>query len=380
LGAIALTVTPWLVHNFLASGILTFDAPFQYRIVASQYRYAGNLDIENPALQGAGLAGMILGFAIRNPLFVLGFVSNHFLATQIGGLLALPLCEPYNGLRADLNLYWLGWDGRLAGGNLALVIGYLVLIAIGLGVAWRHFRWSGLVPLVFSLGYSLANGLGRFSGWRYDLPADWVSYFYLCLGGAEIMSAAALLLGAAQSRILTSKPAPLVRQVHPTLALLPILGFVLLGFVPWMAEGIAHPRFAGLSVGELTQKLSTAPKIRDLGITAMQLEEFVNSRGATIEVGRTLYPRFFTRNTGLTSAHPWPAYSPRDFPRVGFLLLNQIRHDVVLPIRQPQEAFLHASDAIVLGCQRPDHIEARLVLFVDSGVAYAGAPLSEPCP
>jgi len=80
----------------------------------------------------------------------------------------------------------MGWN--LDWFNSVLVIIYLAVIAIGLGAVWKRLRWVGLVPLAFSLGYSLANGVGRFSGWRYDLPADWISYFYFGIGVAEILA------------------------------------------------------------------------------------------------------------------------------------------------------------------------------------------------
>jgi hypothetical protein len=192
--AVVLTIMPWLVHNYLETGQLVFDAPFQYRIIASQYQYTGNLDIGNVNLEGKGLLGTLMAFALRDPAFVAGFTMNHALATQIGGLLALPLIAPYNGLLADIDLYWLRWDGALSWGNLLLVTGYLGVIAVGLGAAWNRGRWAGLAPLGFSFGYSLANGLARFSGWRYDLPADWIWYFYFGIGAAQVLGMLLLLL------------------------------------------------------------------------------------------------------------------------------------------------------------------------------------------
>ncbi len=200
----AVTITPWLLHNYLKSGQLTFDAPFEYQVIASQYQYTGNLNLQGVDLQGKSLIGILLTFAIKDPKFVLGFIATHFFATQINGLLALPLIEPYNGLFAPLNLYWISWDGNLSWYNFALVIIYLAVIAVGLGAVWKRFRWVGLVPLAFSLGYSMANGLARFSGWRYDLPADWISYFYFGIGVAEILGAVALIFGAKSEKIFTS--------------------------------------------------------------------------------------------------------------------------------------------------------------------------------
>jgi hypothetical protein len=65
---------------------------------------------------------------------------------------------------------------------------------------------------------------------------------------------------------------------------------------------------------------------------------------------------------------------------LGFLLLNQSRHDVILPSRDIPREFAHGADAIVLGCRAGDYIEARLVVLENSDIAYQGTPLSEACP
>ncbi len=109
------------------------------------------------------------------------------------------------------------------------------------------------------------------------------------------------------------------------------------------------------------------------------VEKFAADPQATLEIGRILYPRFFSRGTGLASAHPWPAYAVRDFPRVGFLILNQSRQDALMPLRQSPAVFPQAADAIILGCQQSDYVEVRLILFPDSDTAYLSAPLDEPC-
>jgi 4-amino-4-deoxy-L-arabinose transferase-like glycosyltransferase len=185
LGLLA-TIIPWLTHNYLQTGQFAFDAPFQYKVIASQYAYTGNLDIDDFDFEGKGLGRVLIEFALKDPAFVFGFISNHFLATQIHGLLVLPLIKPYNGVFAPINLYWMEWNGTLEWYNLLLVIFYLAVIALGLGSAWKRWRWAGLLPLAFSAGYALATAVGRFSGWRYDLPADWAWYFYFGIG-AELL-------------------------------------------------------------------------------------------------------------------------------------------------------------------------------------------------
>ncbi len=236
----AVTIAPWLLHNYIHSGQLTFDAPFEYQVVASQYQYTGNLDIQNVDLQGKGLLGILLTFALKDPKFVFGFIATHFFATQINGLLALPLIEPYNGLFAPLNLYWMTWDGGLSLPNSLLVLIYLAVIAVGFGAVWRRLRWIGLVPLAFSLGYALANGVGRFSGWRYDLPADWISYFYFGIGVAEIFSLSALLFGAQSEKLVTPVSTDLLPASKWSQGLLIVGAFALVGGLPWLAEVRLH--------------------------------------------------------------------------------------------------------------------------------------------
>ncbi|MFH1184310.1 MAG: glycosyltransferase family 39 protein [Chloroflexota bacterium] len=378
--ALILALLPWLIHNYLLTGQFSIDAPFQYRIIASQYQYTGNLDIANMELEGKGLLGILATFAFRDPQFVLGFIANHAFATQIGALLALPLIHTYNGLLADISLHWVGWDGTLGWQNTLLAVAYLGIIGIGLGSAWNRMRWAGVVPLAFSLGYSLANGIARFSGWRYDLPADWIAYFYFALGVAEVLVFLAALFGAGRDCLLSPREGA-VEDGKGRSQLVPVLAvFFVIGLLPWLAEYIASPRYGNEPSRGLAARLATAPAVQALGISAAEIGAASAAPGTVLEIGRALYPRFFSRGNGLASAHPWPAYAPRDFPRLGFLLLNQSRHDVILATRQIPWDFTHAADVIVLGCRTEDYVDARLVLFLDSGITYQGTPISEPCP
>lgn len=389
LAGFAAAVTPWLLHNYLASGHFTFDAPFQYQVIASQYQYTGNLDLGSVNLEGKGLAGMLLTFLLKDPKFVLGFIATHFLATQIDGLLALPLFQPFHGLNAPINLYWMNWDGQLSWVNLLLILVYLALIGIGLGAAWKRWRWVGLVPLSFSLGYSLANGIGRFSGWRYDLPADWISYFYFGIGLAEILGVLAFLFGARENDLLTSAKQvqgdataqSARRQRHKfSVTLASLMGcFALIGGLPWAAEGIAQPRYSGQTADVLQTRLSSSAAVQNLGVDRAQIEKFLAAPDADLQIGRLVYPRYFTRGDGLSSTHPWPAYEQRDFPRLGFLLLSQGRQDAVFATRDVPEAFESGVDVIVLGCRRQDHLDVRLIFFPGADSAYQSQPLSTPC-
>lgn len=376
---LTITMLPWLTHNYLQTGQITFDAPSQYKVIATQYAYSGNLDIQNYDFEGKGLGQVLIEFALKDPVFVFGFITNHFLATQAGGLLALPLIKPYNGIYEPINLYWMDWNGHLEWYNVALLILYLAMIALGLGAAWRRWRWLGLLPLAFSFGYALATAIGRFSGWRYDLPADWVWYFYFGIGSAELLRQTALAFGAANA--IASPPeqpaGQLNVQTRPVQNRIPLaLVFVLIGASPWLIKNMTAARYTDQSLSALEEKIaaiSAAPASDEIQLFASQPEAF-------IQAGRVLYPRSFSREKGLSSTNPWPAYKARPFPRLGFLLINQRVTSAVLPGRPESLTFPHAADAILLGCQREDYVEVRLVAFPALDSVYLSAPLTEACP
>ncbi|HET9913169.1 MAG TPA: glycosyltransferase family 39 protein, partial [Anaerolineales bacterium] len=288
-----ITIAPWLIHNYLKTGKLAFDATFQYATVASQYAYSGNLDMStfDP---GKGLGRTLIEFALKDPAFVFGFIGNHFLHAQVDGLLALPLIKPSNGLFEPVNLYWITWDGRLEWYNAILLLFYLVMIALGLGVAWRRWRWLGLLPLGFSVSYALATSVGRFSGWRYDLPADWVWYFYFGIGVAELLLQSALLFGVSpRAERRGTVGATQSKRVFPQLLFFASL-FALLGGLPWLAEGIASPRYPDQSPEFLEQRItsfSNAP-------TQAEIESFLVQDDVFLQVGRVIYPRFFAKGRG----------------------------------------------------------------------------------
>ena len=109
-----------------------------------------------------------------------------------------------------------------------------------------------------------------------------------------------------------------------------------------------------------------------------ELKQFASQPGTFLQMGRVLYPRFFSKNDGLSSANPWPAYAFHDYPRLGFLLLNQTNSSVVFPTKKIAE-FPHAADAIILGCQRDGYVEARWVAFPELDSVYASEQAWASC-
>jgi hypothetical protein len=376
-GMMIITVFPWLAHNHQLTGKFTFDDPNQMAIVYSQYSFNETFDLNEFDIQSQSLGSRMLEFTLQNPAYVATFVATHILNTEIGGLLALPLIQPFESLIAPINLYWVGWDGSIEWYNLLLLIIYLAIIAVGLGVAWRRMGWLGLLPLAFNLGYAFANGISRFSSWRYNLPVDWVIYFYFGIGILEVFFLITSLFG--RKTLESNSPVPhsgmlfdkrefTLRDFRPQYLLI-LAGFALVGSLPWVAQGYAQPRYTSTQE-KLIHRLSSDR------YTENELKSFLEQPDAILLEGRILYPRMYQRDEGMASANPWAAYAIRDFPRMGFLVINDRMSDVIFRTREVPD-FPQGQDVILLGCQRADHIEAYLVDF--SGQVFESLPLTQAC-
>lgn len=376
--AMILTVLPWLTHNYTVIGQFTFDDPRQSAIIFSQYSFSGNLDITqfDPTKESVG--NRIVSFTLENPAYVAGFITNHFLNTEIGGLLSLPLIEKFDGLQEPVNLYWVTWNGSLPWYNAALLIFYLAIIALGLGASWRRWQWIGLLPLAVNVGYALANGISRFSSWRYNLPVDWVIYFYFAIGAMEFLGGLILFFNANPfvtlhdplwSKISEDKPSIFLRDFRPHYALF-ILAFMFIGALPWFAKGLAQPRYTA-SQTELIAKLESH------GQTSDDIQTFLAQPEAVLLEGQLLYPRMYRRGEGMASMNPWPAYAIRDFPRLGAILLSDTRSDLIFPTKDLLN-FPHGADAIVLACKTDNgYLNVRLIDFGET--SFQSSPLTGLC-
>ncbi len=367
---LSLSITPWLTRNARLTGKFTFDDPKQLSVLASQYRKSDNLSLDFD-YQNNSVSNSILDFVRENPAYVSNFIAAHFFATEINGLLALPLIKPFYGFNKAINIYWTNWDGHLNLKNALLISFYLALIALGIAAAWKKRRWAGLSPLLVNLAYALSNGVARFSGWRYDLPADWVAYFYFGLGFAETI---ALLAAGFHQKI------PQEREKSPffssptkeRFAFIPVsLFFLLIGFTPILME---------MKIPAHTAPPSKAELMESIPLYSSEIAEFSADKQATILNGRLLYPRFYARKDGIASAHPWPAYLQRDFPRMGFLLINtQQETQVVFPVKKMPASFPNNTDVILLGCQQDDYVEARLIYEQASNTLLLSEQNFSPC-
>ena len=428
-----LAVSPWLARNYAVTGQASLDDPTQIKAVASMYS-GGSPTSNFPQFEGQSpgeISRFVVDTILQRPGYVAGFVANQFLANGIDTLLVLPIFARYDGLTAPIYLYWYEWDGHPSLANILLFIVYLSVVALGLAAAWKRLRWAGLLPLVTFIFYAFSTSLARYSGWRYIFPVDWVGYFYFALGAVEVFSLTALLFGAhtqvdrytgtqvhtdtskqdtytgrhvdtyigqpatpnpqlatPNSRHAISRSIPMglntqyaTRNTHSFIPsplfwtgfhLSSFILLIFLGSLPWIVES-AIPSAKPLCADSIPACLAAQ------GVDESQARAFLGQPGAVTLTGRALYPRYFPRNAGLASTNPNPAFAPRGFPRMGFYFLTPDGvEQVILPMKGSRP-FPHAADGILLGCQRGNYVEARLLLFPATGEMFVSQPLERPC-
>lgn len=375
IAGLLISIAPWLTHNYLQTGKLSIESAGQATLLVSQY--TGSLSTLNDAGGESNVASILIQRLISDPGSVIGFVANHFMAIQVNGMLVFPINEEYPGLFAPMNLYWMQWERgnvTLDRTSMVLIYLYLVVISLGVGSVWKRWRWLGLLPLSYSIGYAVATALSRYSGWRYDFPSDWVWYFYFGIGFSEILTQVSALLGTSTSVPASSQSKPSSRPALQTY-LVAAAFFLFIGGLPWAIKTVSLPRYADQSPSTLLLRLAS---VKD-SPSQDELKGFIETPGSFLQTGRLLYPRYFSSNKGLSSANPSPAYAVRDYPRLGFYLLNQEFTAIVLPMETMPGPVPHASDVIVLGCQRDGYVEARLLVFPNEQLLFSGTTLSEPC-
>ena len=244
--------------------------------------------------------------------------------------------------------------------------------------AWRRWRWAGLLPLGFNIGYSLATAVGRFSGWRYDLPADWVPYFYFGLGFVELLGVVGALFSSDPPvKIPTweeSPPGdrPLLQQLAAGRAVIRRAGCSSLDRGPLRRPAV-HRSVAASLAPRLAQVIRCASCRADRNLSEGP-ECRLHGRPAPVSVA------IFIGVAGFPLPTPRQPLLRGDFPRQGFLTPEsqtspRLSFPRVIPLDFPQ-----AADALVLGCQHEDYVEARLVAFPEADRFFLSSSSLNPVP
>jgi hypothetical protein len=265
--------------------------------------------------------------------------------------------------------YWHNnWDGALASPALIPLLISLLFISAGLGAAWDRSHYAGMVPLFGSAAYTLGNALARNSGWRYNLPVDWVGMLFYSIGVVQLgFWIVTYFKDALVPRSWITKPQELTAVSHfPWIkAALLAAGFVVLVASIPLAEHFIPDRYQALTPESALASLYASQSGGGLSANDRDLvEAILKEENAVALVGRVLYPRFLHAGEGAISPS-WPNYQVQDYPHLGFIHLGPERESVILRMDQPPDYFPNAADSLVVGCRRENYIDARLVAILD---------------
>lgn len=270
-------------------------------------------------------------------------LAGHFLNNQIKSLFILPFQAYPLELAPVLNLpYWkepILWDGDLPFDH-SLAFGVnLLLIALGLSYAWQSFSWAGLVPLLINIGYFTANALGRTSGSRYLLPADWTVWLYWLLGIYAI-------LASFRSPLKTLPLSEYHRGKKSTwsIALVLFLAGALLPIV-----NLAYPKlYTQTDKFENFKRLPLDLVYEEIELTPERVENLLMKPGSEVVYGKMIYLRYGDNWLTNSRGYIFEVLSP------GFT-------EVFLPTYEPPlEPIPSGEDVVAIGCKRAGYLEAYL--------------------
>jgi hypothetical protein len=313
------------------------------------------------------------------------FVPNHFLHNVLTSVLVLPtspiLDDLRHTVRESLPFWRPDWDGSFPHVSFLFFVINVFFITLGVSLAWKQHRLTGLVPLATFVIYNLSNALARTSGGRYIVPIDWIMTLYFLLGVFQTIILFANVLG---SRWTLFPPYDKTRAVNQNvgsnkvsrgLVILAVL-FGLGALIPF-AETLYDNPYRNFDTSKALAERET--QITGAGLSLEEINLFLQNPNAEISVGRALYPRYYIENEGEVHFYPVVVMG---FPRTTFTLIgNEGEKGIVLPGEKPSH-FPHAVDAIVLGCKERFYVDALAVILLDeTGAVYTRSPESPlQCP
>lgn len=389
----ALVVLPWMLRNAAVTGQFGFSQPLQALYMSRQYSLTPETgdpgfppDTPVSDYVSLGLAHVV-DFVRIYPGEVAHFVAAHFLHNEVSSFLALPMrfdladkivtfynLRPYwigaenrlwrecCSLNAQIanNPYWDKWDGIFPLEARLPIAFNLAVLALGLGAAWQRNRWLGLMPAGLHVVYNLSTAVARVSGWRLNLPVDWVLLLYYCLGiGQLTLWGWTYISGSPQIAALREKKNKLAfgwkkERLTQTAGLMLVAALLL----P-LSEVVIPARYQSINHDEALAEWQASPQDSQ---TALDMAAFLEQSDAVVLNGRALWPRYYAAGVG-EPGDQWPAFNALPFARLGFVLIGPVGDQIVLPLQSAPAAFPNASDVVVFACEENNYLRAVAVIF-----------------
>jgi hypothetical protein len=370
LGAL-FVILPWLSRNYFVTGRVFTVLPEKGWQLVQRFQMEDGLTprYDDLTTMGEGLE-RLYAFSLVHPVEMAEFLSAHYLHNEVSTILTLPVsfisCCSISSYVED-NPYWGSWDGKGLSQSIIPIIINILLMSIGLGVAWKKHKIVGLFPLFIHLLHNISSIALGLSGWRFILPVDWIGVFYYCVGLVYLAFLVFTFYTGKEHHSLESRAVKedsfkaLQNPIWIFTALVLVIGF----FIP-IAEHVFPQRYERLSKNLAVSLLEDALSQSD-GVDRINPSDLISDPSIEAYMGRGLYPRFYRAGKGEPgTSYRWPAHTTRDYNRLGFYLAGPDNWSVVLPLDETPQFFPNAQDVLVFGCQVENYLIAQVVLLFDS--------------
>lgn len=321
-------------------------------------------------------------------------ITNHFFHNVIASFLILPSSFVFDGLWNTVKEgapYWqIAWKGAgITFTQWVLIAVNLILVSLGIGVAWSKHKWLGLLPLFVFVIYMASNALALTSAGRYVAPADWIVCLYYLLGAFQCvlwLMQWVKWMPTLEDQVEIKNEAREFSSIRFNDAIPALILIFGIGSLIPLAELPFEKRYEIKPPQQIFSQLQESGLLERSGFSENELSEFLSQPNAMMFEGRALYPRYYTEGKGEPdrSSH----YRYLDFSRLVFTVIGpyaDFGQGVVIAGDKPNFE-IHAEDVIVLGCWNTNYYAPFLdaaVVFVlnDEGYVYLREPAVElRCP
>ncbi len=392
LTAALFSILPWVQFGGQNVSIFTLYFTRIQNVIQQRYPTRGSYDLNNlgqsnlPITEPLSIHEADYFPSTKTPKSIWAFTADNFLnnlVTSVQSLPNTPLNLDARTVVKKTDNYWKPyWDGSLTGWAKFCTFLNLILLALGLGIAWRRARWIGMLPLIILAVYYLANSFSRTSGGRYLVPADWVILIYYVLGLFAVLESIKNFFNISTESEVKHQPfsfglAPWWLGASSVLA----VSFFLGSTIP-LAQVINPIRYPSATPEQQASTFISAAGSK-LNLSVAQLNNFLSTNNAVILTGRSLYPRQFAKNEGLDIS-VYNYYHPLPYPRTLFTIIGRNGENVIILPHMEAAKIPNATDLMVVGCKADGYILAWAVIRLDDQSVFertpTGAPLACPLP
>ena len=364
---ILLVISPILMRNYQISGAVSFDESGYLAVNLRRLDPTGKYLILDPSSSGVEIYVELVKFIFYHPGVVIKFTFDHFMRNVLSTFFIIPVrleqITNWKDLFYITTPFWREVNQNNGFLNTVLIIVNVVIFYFGIIASQRKRLWPTLSVLGIYIFYIFSSSLGRFSGWRFALPVDWVGYAFFVIGLTEIPF---IFLGngnsaAAKNSFVSNKAvARRTKWIYLQLAVVIFLGWGSVIFEQFQPKQDSYS-----SKEELCSRASRAlESYDDQKMSSEDFLEYCMQETIIVKEGIGLYPEYFEKNCGYSDAsEKRDLEAVKDFSRFVFALLGEGQTNVYVRTNEDPPYFPNGGATIVLGKKSNYGFEADLVFF-----------------